>query len=145
MGNWRRVQLLGTCAADEVKPLWDRVVYDIHDLDSLDGFGPLSAGSGLCGLSKWPAEAISAVGNMAERDYDEDSVKSCLEELAVIAPSLALIVHMGGDYEVDECVATVTLLKGQALVGPPGVEKIPPLDEDAMKGRLFDQLRRPPL
>lgn len=140
MGNWQRVKIIGTCAAAEVPALQQRL--DLRDLRSnLDNFGPLSHVGGLCGLPLWAAEQIEAVGNLAERDYDAEAVGRHLGTLAAVAPSLAVKVHVGGDYESATCVATVQLANGEVTVLPPEVATIEEIDQgqisQALLGALF--------
>ena len=141
MGNWQRVKIVGTCAAAEVPALQQRL--DLRDLrGNLDNFGPLSAVGGLAGLPLWAAEQIEAVGNMAERDYNAEAVGRHLRELAAVAPSLAVKVHVGGDYESDTCVATVQLVNGEVTILPPEVATIEDISEAQIERALITALTR---
>jgi hypothetical protein len=141
MGNWQRVKIIGTCAAAEVPALQQRL--DLRDLSGdLSHFGPLSAAGGLCGLPLWAAEQIEAVGNMAERDYDAAAVGRHLRALAAVAPSLAVKVHVGGDYESDTCVATVQLADGEVAVLPPEVATIEEISEGQIQQALIGALTK---
>ena len=106
------------------------------------GFTPLSMTGGMCGLADWPAEVINAVGNLAERGYDEDSVKETLEEISKHVPSLKLKVHMGGDNESKDCVATVVLENGKATIEKPELEKIPEVSETQFMGQMMKALTK---
>lgn len=141
MGNWQRVKIIGTCAAADVPALRQRL--DLRDLrGDLGTFGPLSAAGGLCGLPLWAAEQIEAVGNMAERDYDAAAVGRHLRALATVAPSLAVKVHVGGDYESDTCVATVQLANGEVAILPAEVATIEEISEEQVAQALVNSLRR---
>jgi hypothetical protein len=142
MGNWMRVEISGTCAEAEVEALKRVVRYEIMD-DGDQHFGPLSSGGGLLGLSLWPATRFHDVGNCAERDYTAQDVAADLEFLANTAPSLCATVHCGADYESPRCEATVTLAEGKATVGPPEVEALPEINDDAIRGRVLKHLWRP--
>jgi len=133
MGNWRFVNIEGTCDLSDVPALRasltvDRDYTDMHALSNTGG---------LAGLPDWSGERISAQGNLAERGYDEECVLECLEGIAKKAPSLAVRIHMGGDNEGRECVATVTLVGGKATVGKPGVETL----ADAPDSQVMDNMR----
>lgn len=142
MGNWRRVMIEGSCEADEVASLRELIVVDLHDMDPEQPFLCLSACGGLMGLPAWPAKEILAVGNMAERDYGPEDVAAALERCAEEAPSLEAVVHVGGDYESDECVATVRLEAGEATVGDPEREHLPEASQEQVAGNLLRSLRR---
>ena len=142
MGNWMTVQIIGSCAKDDVPALTKEVKYDLHDINIDQEFYCLTSCGGLCGLPLWPAEAINAVGNCAERDYTPESVKSNLEAFAKIAPSLEVKVHCGGDYETKEVIATVTLEKGKATIGKPEIENLPNPPEGQMAANLMGFLGR---
>lgn len=137
MGNWRRAQIVGTCDAGEVAAL--RAHLDFGG--NLERFGPLCSG-GICGLQMWPAERISALGNLAERGYSDEAIAEHLTELAALAPSLRVKVHVGGDYETDECVATITLDEHGARVGLPEIKELPKIGEGQMAMGLLAQLMR---
>lgn len=140
MGNWMRLSLTGSCDESEVGALRDVLVVDLYgDVDSpaWKMLGPLSISESLCGLGDWPAAVISDVGNAFERDYTAECVRSQLARLAKIAPSLALTVHCGGDFESADCVATVKAKEGTAEILPPEVKALPEISEDAAMGRLF--------
>lgn len=128
MGNWRSVELVGTCDPDEVEALHRACLHDWEGVgrEDEDSWHALSYGvkPSLCGLHGWPAEEIHAWGNLAERDFGVESVREALERLARAAPSLHLKVHCGGDYEDKTCIATVTLEGGKAITGPPEIQKV---------------------
>jgi hypothetical protein len=138
VGNWRTVQIIGSCKAAEVSAMRQAVEVGRE----YKNFDCLTYSAGLCGLPLWPSEAINAVGNLAERDYDAAAVKRHLEKLALIAPSLAVKVHCGGDYEDKACIATVTLKDGLATVGPPEIEQIPEPPIGQGMANFHEQMRR---
>lgn len=140
MGNWMRLQVLGSCDGSELDALRELLVIDLRhpDVDgkSWDALGPLSVSEGLAGLGDWPATAISAVGNAFERDYDAESVSEQLKELVKVAPTLTLTVHCGGDYESAECVATVKASGGEVEILSPEISALPEISDDLMLGRM---------
>jgi hypothetical protein len=155
MGNWRRVHIVGGMLAEEVdalvkeldqRPKYGMVIVgrkDNFDEDQVKKFGPLSITGGLCEFGSWPAPSINAVGNLAERDYDPDDVARHLGQLALVAPSLGVVVHCGGDYEADECVASVVLLEGVVAIHPPGIPEVKDLVPMQMENNLLRALLRP--
>ncbi len=138
VGNWKRVQIQGTCPADQAAAL--RAA--LNPGRDFENFHCLVNG-GAMGLPNWAAEKIEAVGNLAERGYDEESVANTLEGLAEKAPGLEVVVHVGADYEKDECVASVALVGGKATVTEPKVEKIPPTPLGQVQDNVMAQMTRP--
>lgn len=124
MGNWCTVTVVGEIGPADAEAArafiatgedWDR----FHCL-CFYGFS-------LGGLGQWiPAQggAFTAVGNLSERNYGPDSVAETLQEMVVLAPSLKVKVHCGGDYESTTCVATVTAAGGEVTVGAPEVDEV---------------------
>jgi hypothetical protein len=136
MGNWMTVRIVGTCGPADVWSL--RSACRIND--DYSNFHCLSISNGLCSLGDWTGENIDRVGNLAERDYDANSVAEQLEKLAAVAPSLAVKVHCGGQYEAETCAATVTLANGKATVGPAEVEKVGTISKDQMQNNFLKQM-----
>lgn len=143
MGNWIRVNVVGTCDEDDVPALAEKLKFDVNDDTTMDNFGPLVCG-GICGLPPWAAVTFNVIGNLAERDYDAHGVAKHLEQLADAAPSLRCKVHVGSDYEADECIATVTLEGGKATVGRNEIETIAEINQSQAMGNLMAQLMRKP-
>lgn len=133
MGNWTTVNLRGTLAAEHL----DAATEFVTPNADYSNFHCLSHGTGLFGLGRWVAEEIHGDGNLAERDYDAEDVAETLRALVEVAPSLRLKVHVGGDYESLDCVATVTAQDGTVTVGPPERATLTALSEDVARGRLF--------
>lgn len=138
MGNWRRVQIVGTCGSQDVAALKAAITVD----RDYTNFYCLSHTSGICGLPMWASTEINAVGNLAERGYDAESIAEALEEIAQKVPSLAVKVHVGNDYEADDCIATVQLVNGETTVLDPEVQTIPELSKSQMNTNLMSQLMR---
>jgi hypothetical protein len=137
MGNWRTVNLRGTLAPEDVAAVKAFVAVDA----TYSHFHCLSGGAGLAGLGDWAHEEIHADGNLAERDYSPQDVAETLREIVALAPSLALTVHCGGDYEDSKCIATVTVANGVVSVGEPERESVAGVSDDLLAGRLFRALR----
>lgn len=135
MGNWTTVNIVGTCAESEVAEL--RKALDPGR--DYRNFHCLVCG-GICGLPNWAGTNINATGNLAERGYNAESVREQLEVLAMVAPSLAVKVHVGGENESSECVATVTLANMVATVGPPEVASITKPSDEQLRAMAFKQL-----
>jgi len=135
MGNWTTANIVGTCDGSEVAAL--RKALDPGR--GFENFHCLVCG-GIGGLPNWANTTIKACGNLAERDYGAEDVREQLQELAKVAPSLAVKVHVGGDHESEDCVATVTLAAGVAVVGPPEQAKVAKPSDEQMKANLMKQL-----
>jgi|SRR6185437_7557014 len=147
MGNWRTVNVVGTMSAQHAAAL--RELLDWGDYSHLRDVPPdvdcLSFSSvrpGLCGLGAWPAEHMNRRGNLHERNYSVEDVATALRALISVAPSMLLKVHCGGEYESDECVATISAGEGLVAVGEPERETIEPPSEGQMLGHLFTNLTR---
>lgn len=136
MGNWTTVHISGKCNKADLPALKEAV----NTGDDWDKFHCLCNTGGLCGLGDWPNETISAIGNLAERDYDVESVAEQLKELIKIAPSLDLIVHVGGDYESLDCVATVKCKDGVVTIFDPEIKTLPAIPEGQITGNLLKAL-----
>lgn len=128
---------MGTCDLTEVDALSQALA-----LDWERDWHCLMSGSGLCGLPNWASETINAIGNLIERNYTVDDVAEALKRLAGVAPSLAVKVHCGGDWESLDCVATVTLVDNEVTVGSPEMLKIPKIPEAQMLGHFFQAITR---
>lgn len=139
MGNWRRVNVVGTCDESEVPRLRGLIGVPFGD-----GRWDCMCGGGICGLPNWGDRTFDAVGNLAERDYGPDSVKNHLEALAKECPSLTVKVHCGSDWEESPCIATVTLADGKSTVGTPEIKNVRDTPADQMQGHMLQQLVRPP-
>lgn len=106
MGNWRRVEIEGTCEPEHVPALKEALSFDITQPGTKE-FHCLMATGGVMSLPNWAAEHIDAVGNLAERDYGISDVVTTLASLCFQAPSLNVRIKIGGDYESDQCVGVV--------------------------------------
>ena len=122
MGNWMTVNMLGTCAAAEL-PALRKACNPGKDWDNFHALC-FDGSPSLCGLNDWTGEKISAIGNLAERDYTVASVAKTCEMLVKAAPSLTLKIHCGGDYEDKKCAATITVENGTVRTGEPEVAEL---------------------
>src|SRR5580700_8007307 len=122
MGNWRTVTLVGTCPVEQLEALRHATRDPYHrPLDERledSAYHCLTTNDGLCGLGDWPAERIDVSGNLAERDYRVLDVAHALRQLVEAAPGLSLRIHCGGEYESEECVATVVAEQGEVTIRP---------------------------
>lgn len=139
MGNWRTVSMRGSLREDEVAAVRVFVTVD----DDWMNFTPLSVTEGLAGLGNWPGAKIHADGNLAERDYSVEDVAETLRAIVGVAPSLALEVHCGSEYEDTHCVATITVADGQVTIGPPKVAEVSGASQLEIGMRLAHLLSRP--
>lgn len=146
MGNWRRVWIVGTCPHEQAIALSRALRAD--DLRAYMAGEPLpedwpashclKIGDGLCGLPDWPnMSRIDAIGNLYERNYTPEDVRDAAERYVLpVAPGIDALIHCGGDYESDECVATVAVAQGRAELRPPTIPKLPPIPEEQIADRM---------
>ena len=140
MGNWRRVKIEGFCDASEVRDL----AKALDPGKDFENFHCLCHTGALCGLPNWASEMIIAVGNLAERDYDQQDVADALNELVVLCPSLDVRVHVGEENESKDCVATVTAKNGEVVIEDAQLFQIPDLNPQTVGNNLFSHLTKPP-
>lgn len=140
MGNWRTVNLRGQMAEADI----EKANEFLNPGEDYRHWTCMSFSSGLAGLGHWPAEVINADGNLSERDYSVDDVAETLRDLVKVAPSLELKVHCGGEYESEECLATVTVANGEVSIGAPEVPKVKAASMDSVMGRLFGHMHGGP-
>lgn len=133
MGNWTTVHISGMCDKKDL-PALKKAIDKGNDYEN---FHCLCNTGGLCGIGDWVNEDISVVGNLAERDYGQDDIKDKLQDLAKIAPSLTLKVHVGGDYESLDCVATVVCAEGEVNINSPEINKLPSIPQGQIHGNLM--------
>ncbi len=134
MGNWRTVRIVGTCDPKEVP-----AVKAECQSDNFENWHCLSyqkRGS-MCGVNEWPAAQMDVTGNLSERDYTVDDVFEQCKKLAAVAPSLAIKIHCGGDYEDKKCIATVAVDKGAVAILPPQVQELDGIDDATLTRNLF--------
>lgn len=148
MGNWRTCRITGTMTAADAARLrelldWGDYVSDRHDVPhKAECLSFSSATPGLRGLGAWPAERMDRCGNLHERDYSVQDVAEALRVLVRLTPSMLLKVHCGGEWESDECVATISVGEGLVAVGKPEVAKIAGPPESQMLDNLMIDLLR---
>jgi hypothetical protein len=137
MGNWRRVRIVGTCHRKDV----DGVRTALTLRSDYSNFHCLVCTGSICGLPNWGRENIDVVGNLAERDYDADSVAEALQEIVDHHPTLDVRIHVGDENEGSRCVATVYVDDIGVQVGVPEIQSIPEVSDSQMAGSLASQLR----
>lgn len=121
MGNWMTVNIVGSIAAADLPA----AKAFVNTGDDYNRFHPLCHdGFSFYGLGDWTAENIQACGNLSERDYTVEDVAATLRQMVAVVSSLRVKVHCGGDYESEDCVATVTVADGVVTVGPAEVPKV---------------------
>lgn len=147
MGNWRTVNIKGKVNPDEAKRMIEdlTIVYNFGDEEcdfESKIFCCLSMSNSLCGLNQWvqPNGDIDAIGNLFERDFDNDDIENTLKMLVKLYPSLELTLHSGSDYESLECSATFHAGNGEVNRCEPEVEKIKGLDKIDIRKRFLEIL-----
>lgn len=138
MGDWRRVQIIGTCGAEDIPKLKELLTAG----DDYSNFHCLVHTGGICGLPNWACEKIEVVGNLAERGYDEGSVSEHLELLHSACPTLNVQIHVSDANESDNCIATVIAGENGVCVAMPLVKKIPQVDESQMRSNIIAAMTR---
>ena len=133
MGNWTTVHISGTCNAEDVPAL--KAAVNVGE--SWKAFHCLCNTGGICGLGDWADEEMSVTGNLAERDYGVKDVAGQLRELARIAPSLTLKVHVGGEYESLDCVATVNCINGSVTIDDAEIKTLTPIPQGQIEANLI--------
>lgn len=131
MGNWRRVQIIGTCKKDEV--------YLLRKAISVAApFHCLSYTQVICGLGDWAKENINVVGNLAERDYQPVDIITALHKYIVLkVPSLELIIRIGGGYESDSCVGVIKVKNEIIEYLSPDINKMPEISKDHIRKNMY--------
>ena len=144
MGNWRTVNIIGTMSAEHAALLRDLLDEGPDYARGWDqDYACLTfsrARPGLGSLGTWPAEQMSARGNLSERDYSVEDVAKALRALVEVAGSMLLKVHCGGEYESDECVATISVGEGLVVTGKPEIATIDGPSHDQVREHLFRNL-----
>lgn len=128
MGNWRTVEINGRIDKANAASLRQYLVdarLARSDDEKWDVF-PLCVGEGFAGLWDWvqPNGKIKAIGNLAERDFDNDDIEKALITIAKRFPTLVLTLHSGDDYESRKCTATFLVDNGKCVRCKPKKKKI---------------------
>lgn len=144
MGNWRTVNIRGHMNVDEAKDAIkllgkDKVkVWELYE--SIEqNFDCLLFSDSLCGLNQWIKEdgTIDAIGNLYERDFDNDDIEMALNFLAKRYPSIELTLNSGSDWENLVCSATFHVKNGVVERCAPEVNEIHGIPREVVKERLF--------
>lgn len=138
MGNWTTVHIYGICNENDV----DALSNAINTGDDWRKFHCLCNSGGLCGLGDWAGERINVVGNLAERDYGTSDIVQQLKKLAEVAPSLDVVIHVGGDYESLECVDTIKCKNGEVTIVEPQIKTLPSIPEERIRENLMKAIMR---
>ena len=123
MGDWRTVNITGHMNPEEAKRMIEELSSESIWYTAAWGF---HIHYSLCGLNQWVKSdgKVFGAGNLAERDCEIEDIKAGLEYLVESYPSLNLILHAGGNYESEECVATFIVRNGVVEQTEPQVDKI---------------------
>ena len=147
MGNWRTVNIIGSVNTNEAKEmrkiLSEDIFGDDFDWSRPDPVSCVRFVKSLAGLNEWVKESgdINAIGNLSERDYDNDDIYNALVFLAENFPSLKLTLHSGSDWEDLTCSATFEVKDGVVTKLPPKIERLQEISSDMMMGRMFQFMR----
>lgn len=143
MGNWRTVDMRGHMDADEAQDMIEYLSYEDDWSKWADDVACLLMGKSMCGLNRWVDMNgnIDAVGNLAERDFDNDDIEKALAHLAERYPSLELTLHSGSDWESLSCSATFRVKDGKVARCDPEVETIRVISPALMQERIMSMLR----
>lgn len=153
MGNWRTVNISGHIGADEIDAArelltraanYDPWMYDDGENEELCSLYCLAFGKGLCGLHDWirPSGNINAIGNLYERDFDNDDIEKALSVLARKFPTLVLTLHSGDDWESLRCTATFHVKDGACRRCPPEIDELMEIGSSAMMDSFLTALRK---
>lgn len=153
MGNWRTVNISGHIGADEIDAArelltraadYDSWMYGDGENEELCSLFCLAFGEGLCGLRDWirPSGTINAVGNLHERDFDNDDIEKALSILAKRFPTLELTLHSGDDWESLHCTATFHVKDGECKRCPPEIEELSEISSESIMENLWATLGR---
>jgi len=153
MGNWRTVNISGHIGADEIDAArelltraanYDSWMYGDGENEELCSLFCLAFGEGLCGLRDWirPSGNINAVGNLHERDFDNDDIEKALSILAKRFPTLELTLHSGDDWESLHCTATFHVKDGECKRCPPEIKELSEISSESIMENLWATLGR---
>ena len=142
MGNWRTVDMRGHMDPAEAADMIEYLDYDSDwskwEIDA----ACLLMSKSICGLNQWVDAAgnIDAVGNLAERDFDNDDIEKALNHLVERYPSMDLTLHSGSDWESLDCSATFRVKDGVVIRMEPQVATIREISSGSMQTRLMSIL-----
>lgn len=142
MGNWRTVDILGRMDPVEAADMVEYLTYE-NDWSKWDSPAAcLLMGKSICGLNQWVRNdgVIDVVGNLAERDFDNDDIEDALKYLANKYPSMELTLHSGSDWESLACSATFKVKNGTVTRCEPEIAEIRDIDPGVMRARTLSIL-----
>lgn len=152
MGNWRTVNITGHIGSEEINAARELLSRTAHydpwirddENEEMDALYCMAFGEGICGLHDWirPDGKINAVGNLHERDFDNDDIEKALSILAKKFPTLSLTLHSGDDWESLHCTATFHVKDGECKRCPPEIEELNEISSESMMGNLWAALGR---
>lgn len=148
MGNWRTVELKGKMSnQDDVKGIIEYLTVDRKDYESKaseDGIFYLQFGSGICGINQWVGSngEIDVCGNVYERDCEVDDLERELNRIAACYPSLDMVLHVGGDYEDTNCVASFIVRDGLVQKVEPLINELSGINSGYMKQNFMKAILR---
>lgn len=139
MGNWRTVNISGFMDANEAKEMRQLLNEDLECENWDCGLSCLRFTHSLCGLGEWVFEegTIHGIGNLAERDFDNDDIEKELKFLASKYHSINLTLHSGSDYENLTCSATFHVKDGTVQRCEPEVRMIEKIPQSLINARLM--------
>lgn len=146
MGNWITVNIEGKVNKDEAKEMLEWLTVDRQTYSSIAeeqlGVYYLQISQGVCGLGDWIKEdgTLSGIGNVFERDCEPQDLLNEAQVLCKQFKSLELTVHVGGDYESTECVATIIGNKDKVELLEPQIKTLGEISTDQMQNNLLKAL-----
>lgn len=142
MGNWRTVDMRGRMNPVAAKEMIEELTYGDDWSKWATDAACLMMNHSLCGLNQWVNNdgTIDTVGNLAERDFDNDDIEKALTFLAFKYPSLEMTLHSGSDWESTVCSATFHVKDGKVQRCEPEVENIREISDEVMQSRLLGAL-----
>lgn len=136
--DWRQVWILGS--VDEVDlggltaMVTPRTRAGVHPFAYT---GPLPTG-----LNLWPAVTMNVVGDLAKPNVDNHCLKRWAEGLTVMAPSLTIAIHIGSSHRDPTCEATILVSDERAIIMPPTVMRLRPMDRGEQLRRVVRSMQR---
>lgn len=136
-GNWRTIHIIGTLSLEDFPTLRRALEPGEH----YENLHCLSDNHSLAGLGNWANLAIDAIGNLAERGYTVKDIAQTAAFLALIAPSLNIFIHCGGDYESQTVVNTIRVTEGTVTIMSPLVKIVGdlPIKDISKPGGCFEE------
>lgn len=141
MGDWRTVNIKGRISKDEVNAARDFLKSNYW---REDGVYYLQFSEGLCSIGEWIREdgIIDVIGNVYERDCENEDLLAELTVLAEKFPTLDIILHSGSNWESLTCSASFVVKDGKCEQKEPMIPEIHAIPSAQMYMNLAKSLGR---